>query len=158
MRANLMTGQWGGHELTAFDYHFQTKNTQGRSSGDSRRSVVVVGSEFPLRPLFIRPEGLLDKFIQSIGGDDIDFESAEFSRKFYVIGPDKRWAYDVLHPRTMAFLMEHPHFTIEFHVNYIALHGQGRFSVAQFQEAAEVGSGILHRVPGHLVDQMKGGH
>ena len=38
--------------------------------------------------------------------DDIDFESDEFSRKFYVQSSDRKFAYDVLHPRMMEFLLQ----------------------------------------------------
>ena len=55
--------------------------------------------------LLIRPEGMFDRLAGVFGFDDIDFESAEFSRGFHVKSPDKRFAYDVVHPRMMEFLM-----------------------------------------------------
>ena len=45
-------------------------------------STIVVESDVVLEPLFIRPERLFDKVKEFVGIDDIDFESAEFSRKF----------------------------------------------------------------------------
>ena len=38
------------------------------------------------------------------GSNDIDFESAEFSRRFQLTSPDGRWAHGVLNPRTMEFV------------------------------------------------------
>ena len=55
--------------------------------------------------LLIRREGFFDKIAAAIGFDDIDFESAEFSRKFLVKSPDKRFAYDIIHQRMMEFLL-----------------------------------------------------
>ncbi|MCZ6810529.1 MAG: hypothetical protein O7D97_00875, partial [Planctomycetota bacterium] len=55
--------------------------------------------------LLIRREGMFDKLAGAFGFDDIDFESAEFSKRFYVKSPDKRFAYDVIHPRMMEFLL-----------------------------------------------------
>ena len=63
-------------------------------------------AEWPAPTLLVRPEGLFDKLKGAIGFDDIDFESEEFSRKFYVQSSDKRFAYDVLHPRMMEFLLK----------------------------------------------------
>jgi hypothetical protein len=48
---------------------------------------------------------LFDKIAGAVGFDDIDFESAEFSKRFHVKSPDKKFAYDVIHPRTMEFLL-----------------------------------------------------
>ena len=55
--------------------------------------------------LRIRPEHLFDKIAGMVGFDDIDFESAEFSRKFHVTCDDKRLAYDVITPRMMEFML-----------------------------------------------------
>ncbi len=41
----------------------------------------------------------------AFGFSDIDFESAEFSQKFYVQSRDKRFAYDLLHPNMLEFLL-----------------------------------------------------
>ena len=65
------------------------------------------------KPLIIRPENFLDKIAEFVGFDDIDFELTEFSSKFYVKAPDRKWAYEVLHQATMEFLLESPRFTLE---------------------------------------------
>ena len=44
----------------------------------------------------------------------IEFESIEFNRRFFVSSPNRRWAYDVIHPRTMEFLLGSPPIAIEF--------------------------------------------
>ena len=67
-----------------------------------------------MRSVSIRAEHWGDKLVQAIGFDDIDFESAEFSRKFFVKSPDKRWAYDVIHQETMDYLLQAPDAAVEF--------------------------------------------
>ena len=113
---NVMQGSWRGRPMVGFDYHYETysRDSKGRrTTSHYHFSAVVVTSEVELKPLIVRPEGALDKVAAFFGLDDIDFESAEFSRKFYVKSPDRRWAYDVIHPRTMEFLLAAPRFTIE---------------------------------------------
>lgn len=39
-------------------------------------------------------------------GDDIELESEEFNAAFQVFGDQPRFAYDVLHPRMMRFLLD----------------------------------------------------
>ncbi|MBL8755527.1 MAG: DUF3137 domain-containing protein [Planctomycetes bacterium] len=79
------------------------------SSGKSRQtfhfSYLIVHPPWSSATLLVRPEGPSDKLLGALGFDDIDFESAEFSRKFHVQSNDKRFAYDVLHPRMMEFLL-----------------------------------------------------
>ena len=60
----------------------------------------------PLPQTAVRPEGFMDKLGGLFGFDDIDFESVEFSDAFHVTGQDKRFAYDLLDPRMMQFLLD----------------------------------------------------
>ena len=79
---NVITGDWKGLPLVGFDYHYETGQGKNRSSHSF--SAVVLASPVPLKPLHIRREGFFDKITEFFGLDDIDFESAEFSRRFYV--------------------------------------------------------------------------
>jgi len=90
---------------------FRYKVTSG--SGKNRRtstytfSYLIFHLPFQNTPnLLIRPEGMLDKLAGVFGFDDIDFESEEFSRRFHVQSSDRRFAYDVIHPRMMEFLLD----------------------------------------------------
>ncbi|MCA9303679.1 MAG: hypothetical protein KC996_06125 [Phycisphaerales bacterium] len=56
--------------------------------------------------LLIRREGLFDRIASAFGKDDIDFESAEFSRRYFVKCDDRKFAYDLIHPRMMEFMLQ----------------------------------------------------
>ena len=151
---NRVWGDWNGRELLALDYHYQT------GSGDDETthifSAVILTSRIPLRPLFIRPEGFFDKVGEFLGFDDIDFESAEFSRQFYVKSPDRRWAYDVIHQRAMDFLLGMPRFWLQFDRRHVIAWRDDDFKPAEFQQAAELIAGLLDRLPEYLVRQQTG--
>lgn len=107
---NLLQGglRASGLELmvTVGDYSFTT-GVKTRETHDL--SFLLVHLPFPLMPdLVIQYERLRDRLATALGFDDIDFESAEFSHKFYVQASDRRFAYDVVHPRMMEFLLETP--------------------------------------------------
>ncbi|MCK4626760.1 MAG: hypothetical protein KAV00_15725, partial [Phycisphaerae bacterium] len=108
------------------------------------------------KPLYIRREGFFDKIGQFFGFDDIDFESAEFSRKFYVKSPDKRWAYDVIHTRTMEHLLASANFSIRFDRAHVIAWRSRTNKPADFEAAAELISGILDRLPEYVVRRQKG--
>ncbi len=149
---NIMEGQWNNLAIKAFDYHYATGSGKNRS--DHYFSAVILASGIPLKPLYIRRESFFDKLTEFIGFDDIDFESAEFSRKFYVKSSDKRWAYDVIHARMMEYLMAAPDFGIQFDLMHIIAWRGRKFKPADFQAAAELISGILDRLPEYVVQQQ----
>lgn len=99
-----------GRPCTAQAGDYQYKTTSG--SGKNRRttthrfSYLIVHLPYPAAPrLLIRAEGFFDKFAGVLGFDDIDFESEQFSRTFHVKSADRKFAYDVCHPRMMEFLL-----------------------------------------------------
>jgi hypothetical protein len=58
--------------------------------------------------LQITPENMLTRIGHSLGLDDIDLESEDFNRRFRVHANDRKFASDVLTPRTMQALLARP--------------------------------------------------
>ena len=110
-----------------------------------------------MKPLRIRPENVFDRLTEFFGLDDIDFESAEFSRAFHVKSTDKRWAYDVLHQRTMEYLLEAPRFSMQFDDRCVIAWRNRRFNVETFESAIGVAEGILDRMPEYLLRDQRNG-
>ena len=150
--SNLIRGRWGEREILGFDYHYVIQSGKNRQTHTF--SAVIIASHIPLQPLHIRPENIFDKVGEFFGADDIDFESAEFSRKFFVKAPDKRWAYDVIHPRVMEFLLASPRFSIEFGLVSVIAYRQGPFKPADFEAACQVICGILDQLPEYVIRQQ----
>jgi hypothetical protein len=59
-----------------------------------------------LPKLIVRRERAFDRIKSAFGFDDIDFESKAFSDRFFVGSSDKRFAYRLITPRVMDFLMQ----------------------------------------------------
>lgn len=157
---NRITGTLSGRRVLAFDYHYETTSHDSKGHTQTHNhyfSAVIVQCALPLKPLFIRPEGFFDKIGQFLGFDDIDFESAEFSKEFYVKAQDRRWAYDVIHARTMEFLLGMPRFTIQFQDSNVIVHDGSTFDVGEFETALQVVEGILDGFPDYLVKQLTEG-
>ena len=154
---NVTNGKWSDHDFVGFDYHYQTytySSKGGRQTQHHYFSAVILSSPVLLKPLFIRPEGFFDKIGEFFGFDDIDFESAEFSRKFYVKSPDKKWAYDVIHQRTMEFMLAMPNFSLQFAGNAVIAWRGATFKIPDFEQAAELVKGILDRLPEYVLKQQ----
>ena len=71
--------------------------------------------------LVISREGFFSKVAQFFGYDDIDFESAEFSRKFVVRCPDKKFAYDICNAQMIEYLLDNQDLQVEIESDCLAL-------------------------------------
>lgn len=156
---NITQGPCHDRSLCAFDYHYETYSTDSKGRRQTHHhyfSAVVLETDLPLKPLFIRAEGFFDKITEFLGFDDIDFESSEFSKKFYVKSPDKKWAYDVLHQKTMEYLLEAPRYTLEFDGHCVIAYQSVTFSVQEFEAGMALIEGVLDRLPNYLIRELKG--
>ena len=149
---NIMRGDWGGLPILGFDYHYATGS--GKDESDYHFSAVIIRSPFPLKPLRVRREGLFDKVGAFFGFDDIDFESAEFSRMFHVKAADKRWAYDVIHQRMMEYLMTKPDVPVQFDDEHIIVWDDCTFRPQQFEAAANHVRKIIDLIPDYVIEQQ----
>lgn len=157
---NRMAGEWKAKSVFAFDYHYETHSTDSKGRRRTHHhhfSAVILSSPIPLKPLFIRPENFLDRVTEFFGADDIDFESTEFSRRFYVKSPDKRWAFDVLHQRCMQLLLDSPDYYLEFEGGHAIVWRKGTFAPPDFENGLNLLHGIFEQMPEYLVRQQKGG-
>ncbi len=156
---NIMLGTVGERVTCGFDYHYETHSTNSKGQRQTHHhyfSALVVDANLPLKPLFIRPEGFFDKVTEFVGFEDIDFESAEFSQKFFVKAPDRRWAFDVLHQKTMELMLAYPRFHVEFQgTQVVAYYNSKTFSLGEFSSALKVVTGILDLLPPGVVEELK---
>ncbi len=141
------------------DFTYKVTRQTGKSSSTTtyRFSYLIVHLPFGGIPdLLIRREGLFDKLSGAFGFDDIDFESAEFSRKFHVKSPDKRFAYDVIHPRMMEFLLAGEPPTVDIEGARCCLSdGQRRWEPAEFEQVLEWILRFLKLWPEHVTAALE---
>jgi len=112
-------------------------------------------SPLPLKPLYLRPESFFDKMVQLMGFDDINFESAEFSSRYHVSGPDRKWAYDVLHARAIEYMLAQEPTTIQFDRHAVLAFRSGCFEPEQFESVADTVCGLLDLLPKYVLDQQR---
>lgn len=155
---NILQGAYKNHPLKAFDYHYAvtTRNSKGRSQTHHYYfSAVILTVGFPLKQLNIRPENFLDKVGEFIGLNDIDFESAEFSRKFFVSARDKKFAYGIIHQGMMEYLLAHPGYSIQMDRNEILIYQGKTFSLEELTQCLDLGMGFVENIPAYLIQELK---
>ncbi len=170
---NVVSGVFEGRETVAFDYHYETQHTHTVRETDANGNVrtrtetrtshhhfsaVLVRPELRLKPLLIRPEGLFDKVADFFGKGDLDFESAEFSRRYHVTAADRRWAYDVLHARTIDFLLNQPRLVVEMDPHHVLVMrpGQQTMSAQMFDAAVRTADQVLDLLPEYVRQDAAG--
>lgn len=133
---NVLSGLLAGHQVMAFDYHYETYSTDSKGNRQTHDHyfsffILILPRSFP--ELTIAKEGWTSKIAQALGYDDIDFESAEFSRSFCVRSKDKRFAYDVCNPQMMEYLLANRDLNLEFEEDALAFAFGGRLSAAEIE-------------------------
>jgi len=121
---NMLSGRYQGHEVLVFDYHYETHSTDSKGRRQTHHHhfsffILMLPQNFP--ELRITREGFMSKIAQVFGYDDIDLESAEFSRAFCVRSKDKKFAYDVCHAPMMEYLLVNRDLSIEIEGRALAL-------------------------------------
>jgi hypothetical protein len=136
------------------DYRWTTGS--GKHKQHHAAGYLLIRPTWPALPnLVIRSETFFDKIGDAIGFDDIDFESAEFSRKFMVKSTDKRFAYAVVHPRMMEFLLDGKGYSFDLSSGECLFLGLGsRPSLAEFGNALEWAEQFFTQWPDHLVREI----
>ena len=155
---NIVRGEQEGCDLWALDYHYETYSTDSKGNRQTHHhhfSAVVVDTGMVLQSLSLRKEGIFDKMKGAFGFDDIDFESAEFSREFWVTAKEKRWAYDVINQRNMELLLKSPRFSLQFEGTHVVAWRSRRFKPLEFDQALKLVFGVLEGIPKDIRERLR---
>ena len=150
---NLLSGTYQNHEVLAFDYHYETHTTDSKGHQQTQDHwfsffILTLPAVFP--DLTIRRENLFTKIAEAFGYQDINFESAEFSKAFNVQSPDKKFAYDVCSSKMMEYLLANRDLSIEIENNVLALAFNTRLSAEQIEFNLQRLIEIRSRLPEYL--------
>ena len=155
---NVMRGTVDGdYPVVLFDYHYETTHTD--SDGDRKTThhyysvfTLTMRKQFP--ELTIEPEGFFSKIAQALGFDDIDFESLEFSKRYKVKSPDKKFAYDVCNAQMIDYLLKQEHLAIELESNVLAMVFGGRMKPENLKFNYDRLQHIRSLMPNYLFAKM----
>lgn len=152
---DVVTGQERGITFIALKHTWQTTRTETSTDSNGHtttRTVTDNHSEdlleiylpFNVPYLRVRSEGLLPNWMKS--GKHVEFESAQFNRMFDVYADVAKFAYDVVHPRQIEYLMAvgSTDFTL---ANNVVRMGESHHDPEVIGHNLDVLCGFLERVP-----------
>jgi len=153
---NVLFGDFRGHRVLAFDYHYATHSTDSKGRRRTHHhylSFFILTLPRAFKEVTVAREGVLSKLAQAIGFDDIDFESHEFSRRYCVRSSDKRLAYDVCNGQMIEYLLANPDLTLEIEGNALAIGFDARLAVEQVEHNLNRLVDIREKLPDYLFDR-----
>lgn len=138
-------------QLRAFDFWWETEDSEGRRTRHWTTS--VAGSLACWCPyLTVRPEGLGTRLAATMAAKDIEVESEEFNRMFYVRCDDRAFATALLSPAMIELLLTTDGLlTFEVHGDAFLLTAK-RARVDQYPGLIRLASVLRSTVPAELCD------
>ncbi|MDP9823148.1 hypothetical protein J2S59_002957 [Nocardioides massiliensis] len=102
------------------------------------------------------PENFFGRFVGRITNRDIELESEDFNRAFTVTCPDPKFAYDVLHPRTMELLLRSRDLAWRFEGDTLLAVSSGKHSPAEVTRVLGVLDAVLDGIPEFVWREVRG--
>jgi len=146
---NIITGT-AKAPFAAFDYTYQTHSSDGRGGRTTTThhyAVTALEMAAFLPTLQVTPENVLTRIGHSLGLDDIDLESEDFNRRFRVHASDRKFASDVLTPRTMQALLARPTIGWRISGTDILTWAEGRLSPLDVTKALSTLELVVDGIP-----------
>jgi hypothetical protein len=148
-----LSGTTDGARFWVMDAAYTTGS--GKSTQVHPVSAVLFEVPFGLT-LSIQRETAGHKLADALGGADIDFEDDRFSRQFWVQSPDRRTAYDVLHPKTLQFLQDlGTDWTWHWVGAKVVMARHGRLQPSECERLVAQAAAFVALLPRHLVSDRK---
>lgn len=153
---NILAGLYQDQQILVSDYHYETQSTDSKGHTQTNHHylslfTLQLPATFP--ELTIVREGLFSKIAQAFGYEDIDFESAEFSRTFCVRSPDRKFAYDVCNAKMIDYLLENKELSIEIERNVFAMVFDTRLAIEKIEPNLGRLLEIRARLPKYLFER-----
>jgi len=150
---NVLSGTCQQNPVLAFDYHYETHTTDSKGHRQTHHHwfsffILTLPAAFP--ELTIRRENFLTKIAAVFGYQDINFESAEFSKTFNVRSKDRKFAYDVCNAKMMEYLLANRELSIEIENQALALAFDRCLAVEQIELNLQRLVEIRSRLPDYL--------
>lgn len=142
---NEIAGTYKGRDVRAFDFRYTVQ--QGKSQSTRTRGVVLASVPVAWPRVRIVPEHFGHKIAHAFGLEEVDFESQEFSDRFWVEASDRRFAYDLIDARMMEFLLAAPHSRWELQEGLLCAYEEGAWKPEEFVGALDAVVAILDCVP-----------
>lgn len=145
---HVMTGHLDGRPVVTFAHEYTT------GSGDDRRTVYTMVTAIQISRAFpklkVGLEGVTGRFARKVGFKDIELESEAFNRKYKIECNNRKFAYDVLHPRFMEWMIAINSSGFTIAGPYVVIHRAGRLKEQEIDANFAYISTVIEHMPGFV--------
>ena len=106
---NVLSGSWQGLDIRCFDYWYYEESTDSHGNTNKtyyRFDCVTAPVAAACSRLVIEHENLGTRLANALTFHDIQFESEDFNKAFFVKSPDAKFANDFIDERMMDWLLK----------------------------------------------------
>jgi hypothetical protein len=158
---NIMRGDFQGHPITLFDFHYATSGPWWWSPSWKIHhyvnfTILKLNRSFPELTIGAEGGGLLGKIFDALGGGDIDFESHEFSKRYDVRSDNKKFAYDFCNAQMIDYLLDRRPRYIEVDTDSLAVGSDSQHDVRNMESELSHLLKIRSLMPNYLFDVSPG--
>lgn len=155
---NVLLGQHDGRATIAFDYQYSQRTGSGKNRRTSTYDFSVVATHLgvALPELSVTPENVVSRFFGRVFDSDMQLDSEQFNRAFTVGAPDRKFAYDVLHPQMIEMLLTRPDLAWRTEGDSLVMISSGKHSPALVEDRLAAMDGIADRIPEFVWRQLRG--
>lgn len=153
---NLARGDYQGRKVLCFEYEY---DEQPGSNSTLAFLCVLLPSPLNFPKLVVQPAvAAVGRATDPTGTQYLQFESADFNDRFLVQCRERRFAYDVLHPRALQLLMAADDVYLEAIGQSLLFYHyrQGGDLEARAERLLALGSAFLELLPAHLLAEQRG--
>lgn len=164
---HVLRGKRRGRDVVMFEYSYRESSSSVGTDGywtttTKTPTFTVVAVVTPAARPWLQVSRLTAgrRILARIGTRDLQLEDEEFNRVFRIQTGADRFAYDVLHPRMMAWLLDHPArraTQFRFEQAFLLTWEAGRIDVARALAFADHLTTILDQVPRFVWDDAPQG-
>ncbi|MBE3099860.1 MAG: hypothetical protein IMZ44_22310 [Planctomycetes bacterium] len=149
--SNVMAGRIDGRDAILCDYQYTTGSGKNQSTHSFQAAILTL--PILAARLHVRQESVFDKIASWVGHDDINFESAEFSRRYHVKCDAPKFAYDIFHARLIEYLLacgDCP--TLEMNGPTLLLY-ESNNKIENFRRLMDIGQEIIRSIPEYVLHE-----
>lgn len=144
--AHVMTGHHQGTPFTIFEYRYT--HSDGDDTETYRFTVVVLPLPATRPTLQVTRETGMGRFLAHLGFRDLQLESEDFNRAFRIDTDNDRFAYDILNPPTMEWLLtQAPTYPFRFTGNHLITWRSGAIEPEHALQTLTFATNLRDRVP-----------
>ena len=149
--SNVMAGKIGDRDVILCDYRYTTGSGKNQTTYSFQAAIMAM--PILAARMHMRHESIFDRVASWVGHDDINFESAEFSKRYHLKCDDRKFAYDIFHARLIEYLLacgDCP--TLEMNGPTLLLY-ESKSNLDNFQRLLDIGQEIIRSIPEYVLHQ-----